>query len=388
MSTARGNHPATAVFRAMTEDGIPYCLWRGTPRLERAFAGESDFDVLVDARHSGRLACLFGRLGVVRARTDTRYSAAGLEDWFGLGGPCGPLLHYHIHYRLVAGEPRQNRFRLPWEHQVLASRQPLRDHGLLVADPVVESALLLVRCALNLRMRDRIPWSAAARRLVLKVNADLAVLLRERRTSDLISLLEQWLATDLGWLSASGLPGLDARGLRRLRRRIEQALPYHASERGLHAAIKAWGLEIRSGLRIFARRWRLPMFPYRGGCGGGLLVVIAGGEGARVAGLAKDLCSVFAGKFDVLRARAGRCQRRRAKLASNRGMLAICSLGSEPWRESFPPDLVLDLRSASDSAGRFEALGRGACFGIQQVAMDRVDAEVLADLVEAIWSRL
>jgi hypothetical protein len=359
--TGNGRDDALEPFRALERHGVRWCLWRGTLRVDRAFAGASDFDLLVDEAHADALAAAFRAADCRRARTVRQ--DPGLEDWFGLAGPCGPLLHFHVHYRLVAGEPRLNRFRLPWERQVLGARVRLGGGPLFATDPVAECALLLLRCSLQLRARDRLPWSGSARRLLAKVNSDLGALLRGQGLGAVLALLQEWLGRAVP-LRREGPRSLA--DLWRVRRVAAAALRPWTALRGLRAAATAWQRGLEAGLRRLSRRAGLPLWPARGLATGGAWVALAGpADAAQRASAADDVRRVFAGKFDVLRLGASGGQARRAQAARGRGMLVI---GCQ--------DVAAGRRSSSSAPDLVIPVGTG-----------RPREQIVADVIREIWRR-
>jgi hypothetical protein len=301
------------VLAALAARGVRCCLWRGTARIDRAFAGASDFDLLVHVDDGDALAAVMMAAGYRRAHT--RRPDVGLEDWFGLADAQGPLLHFHVHHRLVAGEPRLNRFHLPFEQQVLDTRV-CGPRGTFVADPVVESALVLLRCALELRVRDRLPCAPAGPRLVQKVNGDLLAL-AAGRTPAVRELLRRWLDRDVSIAD----PPLGLGDLFRLRRHAAAALRPHAAVTGPRAAASLWARDLRAVLRKGLRRLGSSLLVDRSPESGGIGVALAGGDAASRAELADALAGVFAGKFDVLRVAS--CATPRAQRAVRRGLLVI-----------------------------------------------------------------
>ncbi|HLQ37943.1 MAG TPA: hypothetical protein VK348_09085 [Planctomycetota bacterium] len=335
-----GQQGAGAVFAEIARRGIRCCLWRGSVRVDRALAGASDFDLLVDPEHATALAGVFLAADCRRARTVR--SDPGLEDYFGLAGPTGPLLHFHVHYRLVAGEPGLNRFHLPWERQVLDSRTRLGDGPILTADPVIESALLLVRCCLQLRLRDRLFGAPGGRRLVAKVASDLRALLPHDRAAAALALLCDWLGGEVARRGLDPGAGFRLADLWRLRRIAVAALRAEAATSGAAAALRMWSREFRAGMRRLARRWQLPLLPSRGSACGGMLVALAGPP-ATTRGLADDFDRLFGAKFDVVRVRQLDGKMARALRARSRGMLVIgeATAATPSWPPGAAPDLIV-----------------------------------------------
>jgi hypothetical protein len=334
---------ASPVFAALQRAGVRWCLWRGTPRLSRAGAGDGDFDLLVDRTQAPLLESVLAAAGCRRGRSCE--PVPGLDDWFLLERPAGPLLHFHVHYRLPAGEPRFERFHLPFAAHALDSREcsgagPMS--GLVfVAGPRVEAALLLLRCSLRLRARDRLPPRRAARALLAKARGDLEALAPQGGLDAVAGLLQEWLGRPLPFLRAAGgrLANAD---LWRLRAAAHAALRPASAANGLPAVLQLWRRDLRAAARACARRMGLAVLPARGGRTGGAVVALVGEPAARRA-LAAAVQRVLGGKFDVLRLAAG-AGWRRAQRARRRGFFVLAERGAEHrWPAAAAPDLELRL---------------------------------------------
>lgn len=394
MSELLGPSSALEVLADLRRLGVRHCLWRGSARLEQALAGRSDFDLLVDAGDSARAEAAFVARGYRRACAAPGAADPGVVDWFGLGGAAGPLVHLHVHYRLVAGERRCNRFRLPWEREVLDSAEPLARSEIAVAAPAVEGALLLVRCALELRWRDRLPAARGALRACEKVRADLARLLERTGAAAVTDRLRAWLpnAPSLG----DRLPHIAPADLWAVRRAALHGLRSQAVRSGPAAAFALWRRELAAARRALQRRWPIaPRLLARGSSCGGMLVAITGPAPAAAA-LAGALHDLFAAKFDVLRlaldgAMPG-AQRRlaRALRARSRGLLVLGELGAGlgPWGGAPPwpaaPDLVLSLRDGPAPPDGTVLVAR-ALLGCVPIDVDAPAETRLAQALAAVW---
>ena len=293
--------PALRVLHEFHNSGVRYCIWRGTTRLERSFAGDSDLDVLIGAEQLSDAECVLGRHGFRRARANSRLATPGIDDFFAFDAIRNSLVHVHLHCRLVAGEKRSNRFRLPWSHDVLATRvERPGTPGLFVADPAAEIVLLLVRKALLLRGRDRVFQGRFEAAELHGLNADRRRLLASTDREAVLRFARRWLGAEGGDAIGGALHESTFADLVRLRRTAVRVLEKHASSRGLRALLERWGRDVVLGVRKLNQRWpKLPLLLLRGGAGGGVLVAILGDDAPAVATLAREIRAVFAPKFDV-----------------------------------------------------------------------------------------
>ena len=365
-----------AALHALEARGVPYCVWRGTRRLEKALDGGSDLDVLVDPRAERDAARALAEAGCRPSATGSSWSRPGLVDYFALGSPTGPLLHYHLHYRLVAGEPRLNRFTLPWDRGVLATRTRHPEHDVFVAAPHVEAALLVIRIALQLSWHERRP-GGRARRLAAKVTGDLAHLVGSGPEEPTRELVGEWLGARAAATLPSPLVEIGLADLVRLRRAALPALRAYASTGGSAALVATELRALRAGLRKLVRRqtkraWLLA----RGGTAGGTLVIVSGGSAEARSTLVARVAGVFRPKFDVL---SYSNELARARAAASAGFLALCSLEEAPGVLcATSSELILDLGAAPDAAREPEGTWRG--LGGSE--------DPLEDALEALWQRI
>ncbi len=135
---------------------VRYCHWKSNEHLDASMAGATDLDLLVDRRDVAAFAHVAGAAGYKRFVARIGRGYAGIEDYLGFDPASGKLVHLHVHYQLTLGERYLKGYRLPWEDVCLETRRLDDAFGVHVADPHLETLILLVRAALKLRWRDRL----------------------------------------------------------------------------------------------------------------------------------------------------------------------------------------------------------------------------------------
>ena len=144
------------LFRAFDEAGVVHCHFKSNEHLAEGLAGVTDLDVLVERRHARAAQAALSVTGF--KRFSSRFAAAypAVEDYLGFDPDAARLIHMHVHYALVAGEPHLKSYQLRLGDTLLATRVNDAQTGVYVSDPSLEMELLLLRCALKLRWRDRV----------------------------------------------------------------------------------------------------------------------------------------------------------------------------------------------------------------------------------------
>ena len=333
---------AARAFEALHRGGVPYCLWRGTPRLDRAWSGRGDFDLLVAAEALPALTEALSASDFKLARTAPGRTAPRLHDWLGLERPAGPLHHLHVHEALRVGEPRLYRYRLPFEREVLERRRPVDSPRtatpLWYADPVDEAALLLVRCALQLRWRDRLPIGTTGVALQAKLDHDLRVLMAEvsiheqRARGRITERVVQWLGPAAA-RPLTDLPRVDTADLGALRGVASRALAESTSQGDAAAVLEGARRSVGAVRRRLGARVgpRLPLLlpPVSRTGPAGARTLGFGGAGRDADTVASAVGSLLGGKLDVVvLPERGPLERRlgQARAANAKGWVALCAL--------------------------------------------------------------
>jgi len=141
---------------AMHNQNIPYCHFKSNEHLGDALLGNTDLDVLIDRKSYAETIELLNKYGFKRFQTASSIHYPAVEDYLGFDESTGKLVHLHLHWQMIAGEPNLKGFRLPWEQQILEQRVFDKTHEIYTSSSEHELILLLTRAALKLRFRDKI----------------------------------------------------------------------------------------------------------------------------------------------------------------------------------------------------------------------------------------
>lgn len=291
------------LFDRLHAAGIRYCHWKSNEHLPATMAGITDIDVLVDRTATQDLVRLLADTTFKRFETIARRGYPAIESYLGLDPDTGRLLHLHLHYRLTLGERHLKGYRLPWEEIVLATRIWDEASGVYVADPHVELTLLVVRLAMQLRLRDRV-FGGLGRPCVppgaLRELRWLAARVQRARLSDVADML-------VGANAAVLLVALTddqqptARQLHAFRQAIRPSLATYRT----YGAVAAWWLR---GLR----RWRVQLAKLERRLGrhvnvrrvvphGGVLVAFVGSDGSGKSTVAAEIVRWLSPELDAVR---------------------------------------------------------------------------------------
>lgn len=272
--------PFGILLASFHRQGIVYCYWRSRRRVQDAWSGQSDLDLLVarDDQHRAQM-CLqqtgFKCFAPVSPDHPAIYSFLGHDE------ASGRIVHVHLHARLVVGGALLKTHRLPWEDHLLARAVWHPALPIRVLDPADETLLILVRESLELRWTDPVVlrrWSRTRRKFAADRQAcaedlDLSALLdraRELLSDEVAGAIQAAMSAEAGPAASRRLQRQLRGNLRpwRLGNRAEQ----HLRTLG-RAASRAAG-DLAARLFRVARPWR------RHAPGGGVVVTLVGVDGS------------------------------------------------------------------------------------------------------------
>ncbi len=176
---------------------VSYCYWKSSRRLDAAFAGEGDIDLLVQSQDQHRVQAILLELDFKLFPSVTDRDHPGMLSFLGYDERSGQLIHIHLHFRLLLGESLLKNYRMPWEEVLLARAVLHPTLPIRILDPASEALLLVVRACIELRRLD-LPtlrnWHATTRKFALD-RAELATRVQRSMLRDLASeLLSEHLA--------------------------------------------------------------------------------------------------------------------------------------------------------------------------------------------------
>ena len=292
---------AINVLAALDHKQVRYCHWKSVWGIERSLAGETDLDLLIDRRQCGYAQEVFAHCGFKRFTATEATGYAAVEDYVGLDAAGSRLVHCHVHYRLVLGEPNLKSYRLPWEKLLLDTRRLDAPTNVYVAEQNLEMVVFFVRFAAKVRWRDRA--SALLGRSWIDGMVAEYRWIRARIDPPKCRRLCQEL---LGEPAAEALDDLLAepltmRKLLRFRARADRRLRLFRRYGLLTRALLRWRREIASirgaiGQRLLsahhAQRRSVPT--------GGVIISFLGADGSGKSTIARETATLLAGKLDVL----------------------------------------------------------------------------------------
>jgi hypothetical protein len=289
---------ALVTFQRLAAEGLRYCVWKGTVRLEANLRGRGDLDVLVHPEDLPACRRLLDEHGW-RRPTTTGPGRPNAEDHFLLDDATGRIVHLDL---LIGPVPAgSGRIAIPpcWRDLLLQGCRA-GPEGISVPDPAVEAALLLVRLAAETR-----PWhrlvAPVGRRSSADRQSELDILLTATSPHAVLEVFSRASVPDLSFTAAAALQRLTCRNLLRLR-------PDLVSVYGRHSPIRAFAYQLEQAWRLQARLVRhlgrvylhRPLCRRRGLPQGGLIVAVIGSDGSGKSTLVHQLFETYAPKFDTL----------------------------------------------------------------------------------------
>jgi len=300
--TPRRLPAAVAVLAAFDRAKIRYCHWKSVWALDRSLAGDTDLDLLVDRRQSRETQETLHRCGYKRFLATEAAGYPGVEDYLGIDVEAGRIIHCHVHYRLIFGQPNIKSYRLPWEERLLRSRRYDRSTDVYVPEPDLEMLVLLVRFAIKLRLRNLAGYLVGQNWLVSELVPEYRWL-RHRVDPDASARLCRELLGDEAaarYLTLLRAP-LTLWRLIRFRRVVTQRLGQFRRHGLLARTFNRWRREVVAiEAAIRRKRLRTTRPVRRTVPTGGVLIAFMGPDGSGKSTMARAAASLLAEKLDVL----------------------------------------------------------------------------------------
>ena len=291
-------HAALTEFR---RQGISFCYWKSSRRIQPVLRGDADLDLLVGRQDQHRAEMILLAQGFKLFPTIANRDHPSILSFLGHDEPSGRLVHIHLHLRLIVGDRLLKNYRLPWEEIVLSSAVLHPELQIPMLEPTIEAVLLAVRSCVELRRMDPVAlirWQATARKFAHD-RADLAARVDPTALLDLATtLLTPALA---GMLVDAFYGNVELEDQRRFRRSITRHLAafrtYNTYEARLRSSWRAllWVAgNINRRLLHFPRPWscRAP--------GGGCVIAVVGVDGSGKSTVVAAIRAWLDSEVDVL----------------------------------------------------------------------------------------
>jgi hypothetical protein len=261
--------------KALGDQGVAYCQWKGQWSAHRWATGEGDVDLLVDHAAISKFRHLVGELGFKLTLPPGERQIAGVESYFGFDPVIPRLLHLHVYYRLVLGDYWKTTYSLPIERPMLDSAVA---SGGVFRVPSAAYQFLVFVLRMVLRQRSR-PWHYARTRWVRGIRRQLDYLEETSDREALATAISQHLPSiDLNFFGrcVAALRGdLDPISRTLFLWQLHRRLRAHARRPPLMAQLGA-ALEKVLPLQLARSVVDGRMRP----AGGGVVVALIGGDGA------------------------------------------------------------------------------------------------------------
>jgi len=260
---------------------ISYCYWKSSRRIESVLAGEGDLDLLVARHDQHRAEIVLLAQGFKLFPTVANRDHPSILSFLGYDETSGRLVHVHLHFHLVVGEPLLRNYRLPWEDVVLTRAALHPEAQIRMLDPASEAVLLAVRSCLELRRLDPVTlrrWRATKEKFAL----DRAHVAADVDRHELRALATTLLNEELAGMLVEAIFGRqELENQHRLRRSITRHLAvfriYNMFEARVRCAWRAAALlagHVNRNLLHLPRPWS------RRAPGGGSVVAVVGVDGS------------------------------------------------------------------------------------------------------------
>ncbi|WGY46802.1 hypothetical protein [Vibrio sp. ABG19] len=293
----------THFFRKMEQANIAYCHWKSNEHLQEGLLGITDLDVLVERGKTRQLNRALFDSGFKLFNAMATHGYPAVEDYLAVDASSGSMVHLHLHYQLICGEPHLKGYRLPWEHLILSERQYQETEHVFIVEPNMEMLLLIVRSVLKLRSRDRVLNALGQPYFRSERQREFAWLQQQLDVARLTDLTEHLLgheaALHIASIVRSAAPSL--KQILDFKRCVQAKLNPFRTYMPLHAR---WRRTVREFFWICGginkHYIHAPVPLRRISASGGLLIVLSGCDGCGKSTQVKSVQKWLAWKIDVI----------------------------------------------------------------------------------------
>lgn len=131
------------LFQELQSQGIHYCHWKSTIRLDKSLAGETDLDILIDAAQRHAAEELVLKLGFKKIYKEADSNLPEGINFLGFDYSSGKFYHLHIYYKLLSGQKNVKAYHWPLERYFLQSQADYL--GIKIPEPELELLIHLCR---------------------------------------------------------------------------------------------------------------------------------------------------------------------------------------------------------------------------------------------------
>jgi thymidylate kinase len=305
MPSQRAESLTLPMLRALLADfnrhHISYCYWKSSRQIHSVLGGEKDLDLLIARSDQHRAEMILLALDFKRFPSAAYRDHPSILSFLGHDEASGRLVHVHVHFSLIVGEPLLKNYRLPWEEIILARAVLHPRLFVRMLDPTVEAMLLAVRSCLELRRLDPVTlrsWPAKTRKFALD-RADVAARVdRVELREFAAALLGEELADMVVDTISNDRPLEDQHRLRRgMGRHLAVYRTYNAYEARLRSA---WRAILWAAGNMNKRLLHLPRSWSRRAPGGGYVVAVVGVDGSGKSTVVASIRAWLGSEIDVV----------------------------------------------------------------------------------------
>jgi Mrp family chromosome partitioning ATPase/capsular polysaccharide biosynthesis protein/thymidylate kinase len=290
-----------ALLDEFRQQDLSYCYWRSSQRLHAALSGAADLDLLIAREDQHRAQTILLARGLKLFPDLAQRGHPAVSSYLGYDEASGRIVHLHLHFRLVVGEPLLKNYRLPWEAAILkrAVWHPILP--IRVLDPASEALVLVARAAVEPSRMDPVAlrqWAATTQkferdRAALRTRLDRMTLLRRAGEVFTDELADRIVAAVFGERPLARH--------RRLRRRIRRELAAHRTYTAIEARLRSAARSVLwAAGNLNKRILQMPRPWSRRAPGGGRVVAVVGIDGSGKSTIVAAIRAWLGAEVDVM----------------------------------------------------------------------------------------
>lgn len=302
MTTYPGLQIVRSWLAEMHDQDIPYCHFKSNVRVLDGLEGITDLDIMVDRAGYSNTVELLSKCGFKRFQTSRLMDYPAVEDYLGCDQGTGKLVHLHLHWQMVVGEPNLKGYRLPWESLLFQGRK-WEKNDIFIASHEHELLLLLTRAVLKLRFRDRLRMFLGRPYFKSGMKREFQWLLKRIDQDKFFSLAHEVYGHEIAGHLKELLvkPMVRDQDILFLSKKFLPVLQKYRTYSPPEALLKGWLREAYKLYSLVAKGFCQPVNVLRRApSGGGLVIALLGVDGSGKSTHVKELVRWLGWKADVM----------------------------------------------------------------------------------------
>ena len=336
------------LFESFEKANINYIHFKSNSNLDDSFAGQADFDVLVDKNRILDIESIILGLNGKRHNPVHIGSYPGVDNWLMFNESDGIIYHLHLHYQLATGKSLVKDYIIPWDELLFSSRVKDSHYGIFVTNPNLELLLLAARSVLKSKTFDYLKKLLGLYKFPKAIQHEWDFLYQKSTEEKIIEYINE-LFPHYSQIFKDVLLKQEFSYIDyiKLHKAVRSEMKLYRRYNGIESTLRSW---LYRFLDIASKIWSRKMGGYsltkKTSLQGGLIIAFVGVDGAGKSTVSNDICRWIGRKIECRRFYMGTGDGKTTILAS---FLKKLNLKSEPIKNGKKTSQVVPLSESAEN---------------------------------------